>query len=115
MTPSPTTVYEIDGTPYLYVRTEARGGGGPEHLFVCARKNLVFQRWTSEVPPEAELVLDTDGRRQAEQEKWLRHAAEHEIEILVGLMRKACAMLPQERADALRREYLATLPPKDDE
>jgi hypothetical protein len=115
VTLSPATVYQTAHGPSLYIRTEQRPGDDhPHHLFVHVDKRMVFQHWTDTEPPEAELIIDSDGRRQAEQEKWLRLAAEHECQILAGLLKKACAMLPQERADALRAEYLTTRPSKED-
>jgi hypothetical protein len=107
-------IYRESGKLRLYVRTEQRTGAKqPEHLFVHAERGVVHQRWTTEVPPEAELIVDEEGRKQANEEKWLRHAAEHECQILAGLLKKACGMLPQERADALRAEYLTTRPARD--
>jgi mannose/fructose/N-acetylgalactosamine-specific phosphotransferase system component IIB len=107
-------IYRESGKLRMYVRTEQRPGAKePEHMFVHAERGVVYHRWTAEVPPEAELVVDEEGRKQANEEKWLRHAAEHECQILAGLLKKACAMLPQERADALRAEYLTTRPSKD--
>jgi hypothetical protein len=113
VTPAPSTIYREGGKLRLYVRTEQRpGASGPEHLFVHAERGMVYQRWTTEVPPEAELVVDEDGRRQANEQQWLRLAAEHECQILAGLLKKACDMLPPERGKALRDEYRATRPAK---
>lgn len=112
--PSHGTVYTIRGRPNLYVRTEVRKqGGGPEHLFIRVDRNMIFQHWTADVPPEAELIMDADGRQQAEQEKWLRAAAEHNIEIVFGLLKQACDWLPAERAKELRRRYTEAQPSKD--
>jgi hypothetical protein len=104
-------IYRESGKLRLYVRTEQRPGATqPEHLFVHAERGMVYERWTTEVPPGAELVVDEDGRQQANEQKWLRLAAEHDIKILKGLLTKACSWLPSERADQLRREYVASQP-----
>jgi hypothetical protein len=109
--PAPGTIYCERGKLLMYVRTEQRtGAAAPEHLFVMTQNRTVFQRWTSEVPPEAELVIDEEGRAQASEERWLRTAAEHEVGILVALLKCACAWLPKDRADELRKEYLETRP-----
>jgi hypothetical protein len=114
VTLAPGTIYRERGKLRLYVRTEQRPGAKqPEHMFIHAERGVVYHRWTAEVPPEAELVVDEEGRKQANEEKWLRHAAEHECQILAGLLKKACDMLPPERANALRAEYLTTRPARD--
>jgi hypothetical protein len=114
VTLSPATIYQTAHGPSLYVRTEQRPGDDhPHHLFVRAAKRVVLQHWTDTVPPEAELVVDREGRKQANEERWLRLAAEHECQILAGLLKKACSMLPPERASALRAEYLTTRPTKE--
>jgi hypothetical protein len=111
--PSPGTVYSIGGKPHLFVRTEQRSGpGGPGHLFIHVDRRVVLEHWTSEVPAEAELIIDAEGRRQAGQEEWLRLAAEHEIKILTGLLTQACSWLPRERAEELRQAWVRTQPPR---
>lgn len=95
----------------FYVRTEQRPGRDqPEHLFVCTRERVCFERWHSEVPPEFELVIDTDGRRQANETRWLLQAADHDKQILVELLTQACEWLPRERAEELRQRWTERQP-----
>jgi hypothetical protein len=107
VTPEPGSVYRDEsGRLLLYVRTELRAGAKiPEHLFVHTRDRVILTSWLPELPPAAELVIDTEGRRQANEESWLRLVAEQEIGVLAGLLRKACSWLPQQRAGELRAEY----------
>lgn len=109
--PHPGTIYRVRGEPMLYIRTEHRAGRPePEHLFVKQDRRTVFSVWTATMPPDAELIVDERGRREANEERWLRLAAEHNIEILFGLLRQACEWLPRERAQELRRRYAAAQP-----
>jgi hypothetical protein len=95
----------------MYVRTEHRGGRpGPEHLFVTTRNRGVFQLWLADVPEDAELVIDTDGRRQAQEALWLLEAAAHEKGIVVDCLKRACEWLPAERARELRAMWKAAQP-----
>jgi hypothetical protein len=106
----------INGLPLIYVRTEQRPGcPEPEHLFVCTRNRAVFSLWTRSVPEDFELIIDTDGRKQAEQQEWLTVVAEHEKGVLVDLLKKACEWLPSERAKELRQEWVRRQPPQHDE
>lgn len=109
----PGTIYHIGGKPRLYVRTEARAGT-VEHLFVHVDNRVIFTHWTQKIPRQAELIVDEDGRAQANEERWLRLAAEHNNEILIGLLRKACAWLPRERGNELRQEYAVAQPKRED-
>lgn len=110
--PQPGHVYRVNGQPALYVRTEARYGSEvPEHLFVFSRDRIVLTRWTPEVPDEFELIIDTEGRRQADEARWLLWAADHDRGILLGLLKQACAWLPRERADELRQRWKLAQPP----
>jgi hypothetical protein len=112
MTPDPQTVYRnTDGEPLLFVRTEQRPGSKtPEHLFVRVRNRVVLQLWMDETPEGAELVIDVEGRKQANQERWLRLAAEHNVTVLAGLLKVACQWLPRERAQELRQRYVEAQP-----
>lgn len=76
---------------------------------------MVFQHWTDTAPPEAELIIDEGGRTRANEEAWLRAAAEHDVEILLDLLRQACAWLPPQRAQELRRRWVETRPPKEEQ
>lgn len=107
--PRPGVLYRIEGRLSLYVRTERRPGiKRPQHLFVHVSRRMIYERWTSEVPQAAEMVVDESGRQQANEEQWLRLAAEYETRIVMGLLKKACELLPKARADELRDEYRAT-------
>lgn len=110
--PDPQTVYrDAKGDPMFYVRTEQRSGReAPEHLFVKTQYRACFQLWTSEIPAEAELVIDAGGRREANETRWLLHVAEHERAILAELLKQACDWLPQERAKKLRQRFRETRP-----
>jgi predicted kinase len=110
--PDPQTVYrDAKGDPLLYVRTEQRPGApAPEHLFVKAYNRVCLQVWAKEVPEGAVLVIDAGGRKQANEERWLRLAAEHNVEILAGLLKRACQWLPRERAQELRQRYVEAQP-----
>jgi hypothetical protein len=112
MNPDPQTVYrDAKGDPLLYVRTEQRpGASSPEHLFVKAYNRVCLQVWAKEVPEAAVLVIDAGGRRQANEERWLRLAAEHNVGILTSLLKRACAWLPGERASELRKAYREAQP-----
>lgn len=110
MSPEPGMVYRHDGRLLLYVRTEQRPGTKhPEHLFVHAKDRLLFEVWLREVPPEALLVIDTDGRNQANEQTWLRYIEEQKNATLIHLLRTACGWLPRAKADELRREYAQAL------
>ena len=64
----------------FYVRTEQRpGADAPEHLFAKAYRRTVFQLWTGEIPEDAELVIDAEGREQATESQSLLQFAEHDI------------------------------------
>ena len=110
--PDPGTVYRDDTNRVLmFVRTEQRPGAKePEHLFVSVQNRVVLQRWLDEAPDEAKLVIDTEGRKQANGLRWLLEAAEHERDILLTLLSQACAWLPEARAMDLRRAYAASQP-----
>jgi len=110
--PDPQTVYRDDqGRVLIYVRTEKRSGRKePEHLFVTTRERTVFQLWRTTLPDEAELVLDVEGRKEADQVRWLLHVAEHERNVVLGLLKQACKWLPAERAADLRGLYAASRP-----
>jgi hypothetical protein len=107
--PNPQTVYQDKDRALLYVRTEDRGDG-PEHLFITTRNRVVLQVWLTEVPREAELVIDTDGRRQAQESLWLLEAAEHEKGILVRCLRRACEWLPAECVKELQAMWRTAQP-----
>lgn len=95
----------------MYVRTEHRGGRpGPEHLFVTTRNRNVFELWSEEMPKDAELILDTDGRQQAQEALWLLEAAEHEKQIVIDCLKRACEMLPAARATELRAQWKEAQP-----
>jgi hypothetical protein len=95
----------------MFVRTEHRGGRPrPEHLFVTTRNRGVFQLWLADVPEDAELVIDTDGRRQAQEALWLLEVADHEKAILVDCLQAACEILPASNAKALRAMWKAAQP-----
>lgn len=115
VTPNHGTVYKTRFGPSLYVRSERRSGDtAPQHLFVHVSHDMIYQHWVDTVPPEAELIIDEGGRKLANEERWLRHAAEHDIEILFGILKQACEWLPPQRAQELRRQWVETRPPKED-
>ena len=116
MQPEPGQVYRSPkGTPMLYVRTEQRPGSDvPEHLFISTESRTVLQRWTREVPAEFELIIDYDGRRQANEQRWLTLVAEHERDLAHRLLRRATAWLPPERARELRDEWRKAQPPEEE-
>lgn len=98
----------------LYVRTEQLPGSEtPEHLFVAAHDRTVFTRWLKTLPAELELVLDTEGRKQAAEQQWLTVVAEHERDIAHRLLKKATAWLPRERVKALRDEWRSAQPTEE--
>lgn len=105
---NPGTIYRTaDGQVRMYVRTEQRPGSlEPEHLFVRVLDRIVMQHWTTETPPEAELIVDEDGRRQANEESWHRWISDRERDILIPLLQQACAWLPSSRANELRERYV---------
>lgn len=104
------TVYRgADGQILMYVRTEKRKDRS-EHLFAVTREGTIFQRWLEDVPEDMELIIDTEGRKQANDTKWLLHVAEHEREILAELLRRACSWLPDVRARELREAFKASRP-----
>jgi hypothetical protein len=115
--PNPGTVYRTpEGQPLLFVRTEQRTGSPvPEHLFVSTRGGVVFQRWVKDMPPELELVIDTEGRKQANEQTWLRAVVEHERDLAFELLKQACDWLPEARAKDLRRRWTARQPPEQEE
>jgi hypothetical protein len=110
--PDPQTVYrDAQGRILMYVRTEHRGGEAkPRHLFVTTRNRVVFELWCEEVPGGAELILDTDGRRQAQESLWLLEAAVHEKAIVIDCLKRACEWLPAERAKELRAMWKEAQP-----
>ena len=110
--PNPQTIYRDDqGRVLMYVRNEWRSGRKePEHLFVTTRERTVFQLWRASMPAEAELILDVEGRKEAEEVRWLLHVAEHERNVVLGLLKQACKWLPAERAADLRGLYAASRP-----
>lgn len=110
--PDPQTVYrDPQGRVLMYVRTEHRGGEAkPRHLFVTTRNRVVFELWTEEMPQDAELIFDTDGRRQAQESLWLLEASEHEKAIVIDCLKAACDMLPAARAKELRAMWKAAQP-----
>jgi hypothetical protein len=110
--PDPQTIYrDAEGRVLMYVRTEQRSGRKkPEHLFVTTRNRGVFQLWVEEIPKDAELVLDTDGRRQAQEALWLCEAEEHEKRIVIECLKQACDWLPAERAKELRAKWKEAQP-----
>lgn len=116
MIPNHGQVYRTpEGQPLLFIRTEQRSGCPvPERLFVSARGGVVFQRWLREVPAELELVVDTEGRKQANEQSWLRAVAEHERDLAFELLKQACAWLPKLRADELRRRWRERQPPEEE-
>jgi hypothetical protein len=111
-TPDPQTVYrDAQGRVLTYVRTEQRDGRTtPEHLFLTTRERNVFQLWSETVPEEAELILDVEGRKQANEANWLLQAADHDRELALGLLKRACEWLPQERAQELRAQWKEAQP-----
>lgn len=95
----------------LFVRTEQRPfRPEPEYLFIETINRTVFARWLTEVPEEFELVIDTEGRAQANEKGALLWASEHDRLVLFGLLGRACAWLPPERARELRQEWKAAQP-----
>lgn len=113
--PDPQTIYrDTKGDPIFYVRTELRSGRpAPEHLFVKTQRRACFQLWVSEIPEKAELVIDAEGRKEANETRWLLHVAEHERGVLAELLKTACNWLPHERAEELRRRYKEAQPPSE--
>lgn len=107
--PDPQTVYRDQTRILMFVRTEDRGNG-PENLFVTTRNGVVHQVWRKGAPSGAGLILDTEGRKEANELKWLLHVAEHEREIMVSLLRQATAWLPHDRAQELRKAFAETRP-----
>lgn len=112
MSPDSQTVYrDSRGRILIYVRTEHRGGrDNPEHLFVMTRNRVVFELWVDDIPADAELVIDTDGRRQAQETLWLLEAANHEKRIVVDCLKQACEWLPAARATELRAMWKEAQP-----
>jgi hypothetical protein len=97
----------------LYVRTEQRPGStAPEHLFVTSHDRQSFTRWLGEIPPQMELIIDTEGRQQASEQEWLTLVAEHERNVAYRLLKKAVRWLPVERARELRQEWRDSQPPE---
>lgn len=110
--PHPQTVYhDNQGRVLMYVRTEHRGGrDNPEHLFVMTRNRVVFELWVDDIPADAELVIDSAGRRQAQETLWLLEAADHEKQIVVDCLKQACEWLPAARAKELRAMWKEAQP-----
>lgn len=110
-TPRPAQVYSVRGRPALYVRTEQRPGSAkPQHLFVQTHDRVVVSTWLDELPDDFELIIDTDGRAEANDLKWQLWAAEHERQIMVDLLKQACDWLPPAKARELRQRYVDTRP-----
>lgn len=110
--PNPQTVYrDAKGDPMFFVRTARRSGRpAPEYLFVKTWLRTCFEVWTSEIPEAAELIIDTEGRKEANEVRWLLQVAEHERGILAGLLKQACEWLPPTRAEELRGKFRETRP-----
>jgi hypothetical protein len=105
--PKPGMIYKRNGEHYLFVRTEQRPGASePEDLYVLARGGVIFTHWSAQPLDDAELIIDSEGRRQAQQQAWNTWFAEQEVALLAALLKKACEWLPAERAKDLRTEYV---------
>jgi hypothetical protein len=60
-----------------------------------------------------ELVIDTEGRKQASEQEWLTAVAEHERDLAYRLLKRAVAWLPRDRALQLRNEWRNAQPPEE--
>lgn len=99
-------LYERNGKPFLFVRSEQRPGADQlEYQYVSAWNRMIHTHWTPEPLPAGDLLHDTEGRAQAVEHQWETWVARLEIDLLVDLLKKACDLLPKQRADDLRREY----------
>lgn len=64
-----------------------------------------MQLWHRDVPPDFQLVVDTEGRKQANEQEVLRAVAEHERDLAHRLLKQAVEWLPRSRAEDLRRQW----------
>lgn len=102
----PGTIYKLNGENLMYVRTERRPEHKTEeHLFVKTRGCAVFLSWLEELPEQAELFIDANGREQANEAGWVAEIEKHDKLLGFELLARACSWLPKDRANELRAEF----------